>query len=281
MTSKTSGQRTRDEAEKRTEAFKRAALGRVQELLEAPTAVVVQELFEHLSIDPKTQTQIVSHWMQPFCLGAGASLQDDLEQKIFLLLTLHMHVEVKSQDHNDVKGTLYLFGAENTAFGIPFDLLRSNYIASVCILRLMRQGHSFGGEFAFGKTLPVQDNTLVHWSEFQMNNSATHCLSRSPFVTAIVMSLVATAIRADNMPTSKDRGCTRAIRTLIAASLTAVVARISKPGVRKNRSWLTDRLIADIVELRSAVNPDNKAFIGLLKRARIEQYRRACAQPVN
>jgi len=253
--------------ELRLRRFKDAAMMTVDRIMrQAAPLDVLAEFVHHLSADCKLQQQVACHWMQPFCKGADSSLQEEIAARIVELMQAPAQLEVRTQEHNRIQGTLYVFGAELAMFGIPFDLLRVNYVAFACALRLMTEGHmNDAPRRSFGRYACSADTCTATWSEFGLNTTLSNTLRRLPFVISIMLYFVATANRADHadVPRAARRAgqdYSRATRVLLSAALADAATALSTEPVRRRCRWISDADIAELWRVSREVAP--RASIG-------------------
>jgi hypothetical protein len=241
---------------------------------------VVSLLLLQLSCDPQLHQQFASHWMSMLFQTKKSTVERLLTQRINSLLTARIAVEVVYvTDRGRDYGILYLFGREFAIFGIPMDMLRTNFIAIACITRLVAQGHVTEGKRAFNSYRRSVANTESVWSQFSENKVVELQLERAPFVTAIVSHLCSVALRMDTVSAIKKHSETT--RLLISAALTQCLSQIfgsEKP--MHQYPWLDATCANELYALRELCLSKKTFTAFQLDEFLLEQYARICKNQI-
>lgn len=241
---------------------------------------VIETLLLQLGTDPELHQQIAHRWMTTMYKSRDVSVQRMLVQRINTFLTARVLVEltyvtVLGRDH----GTLYLFGRELAIFGIPIDLLRTNFVALACVMRLAAQGHAIQGTRLFGVYKRSIGNSESTWSSFRYNSIVQQQLERAPLVTAIVAYTSAMSFRSDASLQLKTHSKTT--RLLMLAVLTQSLSQIFGSGSPLDRfPWLDAVCFGELYAVREAC-AEPKTFNALeFDRILLSQYARICKNQI-
>jgi hypothetical protein len=241
---------------------------------------VVETLLLQLGTDPELHQQISYRWMQTLFRSRDVSVQRMLVQRINTLLTARVLVElsyatVLGRDH----GTLYLFGRELAIFGIPLDLLRTNFVALACVMRLAAQGHAIQGTRVFGVYKRSIGNSESTWSSFRHNSIVQQQLERAPLVASIVAYTSAMSFRSDVSLYIKTHAKTT--RLLMLAVLTESLSQIFASGSTLDRyPWLDAVCFGELYAIREACMKPETFNALEFDRILLSQYTRICKNQI-
>jgi hypothetical protein len=242
---------------------------------------VLETLLLQLATDPELHQQIAYRWMTTLFRSRDVSVQRMLTQRINTLLTARALVElsyatVLGRDH----GALYLFGRELAIFAIPLDVLRTNFVALACVLRLVAQGHATTGTRLFGVYRRSIGNTESTWSSFRHNSIVQQRLERAPLMTAIVAYTSAMSFRSD-ASSSFVKKHAQTTRLLMLAVLTDSLSQIFASGSTLDRyPWLDAGCFGELHALRALCTGDATFNALEFDRLLLSQYARICKNQI-